>query len=194
MSDKQLTFLEQSSKPGERITDKLELLPQDFVMHGVSEMESIEGEAHLRGGHALGFKVFSDEPPHINCINKLTSPMSYFACHRLMTTDPGYTPRVYDEAEGREVESSGRFRLDAVWIDVEGHTQDDVAERHDEAGCRLQRADREARRTVEEYQGRLFCRESGRTASGAVELGRHAWRYGAPQGINGYPVGFPNVF
>ena len=79
MSDKPLTFLEQSTKLGERITDKPELPPQGVAMPMVAGMESMEGEAHLKVGHARGFEVFSDEPPHIGGTNKLPPPMSYLA-------------------------------------------------------------------------------------------------------------------
>ena len=54
MKEKPLNMFEQSTKPGERITDKPELPPQGFAMHMVADTESIEGEAHL--------KLDSDEP------------------------------------------------------------------------------------------------------------------------------------
>ena len=45
--EKPLTFLEMSSKPGERITDKPELPRQGVAMHIEADLESIEGEPHL---------------------------------------------------------------------------------------------------------------------------------------------------
>jgi uncharacterized OsmC-like protein len=48
-------------------------------MHIEAELESIEGEAHLKVGHSRGFDVFSDEPPHIGGTNKYPPPMSYLA-------------------------------------------------------------------------------------------------------------------
>ncbi len=79
MSEEPLNFLQQSTKPGERITDKPELPPQGFAMHMTAEVESIEGEVHLKVGHARGFEVFSDEPPHIGGSNRFPPPMSYLA-------------------------------------------------------------------------------------------------------------------
>lgn len=79
MGEKPLNPFEQSTKPGERITDKPELPRQGFAMHMVAETESIEGEAHLKVGHARGFEIFSDEPPHIGGTNRYPPPMSYLA-------------------------------------------------------------------------------------------------------------------
>jgi len=79
MAEEPLNFLDQSTKPGERITDKPELPPQGFAMHMVADMESIEGEVHLKVGRARGFEVFSDEPPHIGGSNRYPPPMSYLA-------------------------------------------------------------------------------------------------------------------
>lgn len=62
MEDKPLRFLDQSTKPSERFTDKPELPQQRFTMHMVAEMVSIEDEVHLKVGHARGLEVFSDEP------------------------------------------------------------------------------------------------------------------------------------
>jgi hypothetical protein len=79
MEEKPLNMFEQSTKPGERITDKPELPPQGFAMHMVADTESIEGEAHLKLGKARGFEIFSDEPAHIGGTNKFPPPMSYLA-------------------------------------------------------------------------------------------------------------------
>ena len=81
MSDeeKPLTFLQMSTKPGERITDKPELPRQGVAMHIEAELESIAGEPHLKLGHSRGFDVYSDEPPHIGGTNKYPPPMSYLA-------------------------------------------------------------------------------------------------------------------
>ena len=79
MSDKPLNFFEQSSKPGERVTDKTELPPQGFAMTLTAEAESIEGEAHLKIGHARGFEIYSDEPALIGGSNRHPSPLAYLA-------------------------------------------------------------------------------------------------------------------
>ena len=194
MTDKQLTSLEQSTIPSDRITDKPEMPAQDFVMHRGGAIELIEAETHSRGGHTRRFEVFPDEPPPIGRIKKFPSLMSYFPRHRLMTTHRGGAVRVYDEVEGREVESSGRVRFDALWIGIERHSQDDVGERNDKAGCRLRRTDGEHRHTVGEDQGQLVCRESGGASSSATKLDHTTWRDGALQRITGQPVVFPNVF
>ena len=57
MNEKPLNAVEQrqSTKPGERITDKPELPPQGLAMHLVADTESIEGEHHLKLGHSRGF-------------------------------------------------------------------------------------------------------------------------------------------
>ena len=167
---------------------------QDDVMHSVAETESIEGEAHLRGGHARGFEVFPDEPPHICRIKKFPSPMSYFPRYRLMTAHRGGAVRAHDEVEGREVVSSGQVRLDALRIGIGRHSQDDVGERDDKAGCRLRRTDGEHRHTVGEDQGWLVCRESGGASSSAAELDHTTWRDGTLQRITGQTVVFPNVW
>ena len=174
MTDKQLTSLEQSIIPSDRITDKPEMPSQDFFMHRVGAIESIEAETYLSGGHDRGFEIFHHEPPPIGRIKKFPSLMSYFPRHWLTTAHRGGAIRAYDEVEGREVESSGRVRLDALWIGIERHSQDDVGERNDKAGCRLRRTDGEHRRTAGEDQGWLFCRETGCAASSAIELGHHA--------------------
>ena len=194
MTDKQLTSLEQSTIPSDRITDKPEMPSQDFFMHRVGAIESIEAETYLSGGHARGFEIFPHEPPPIGRIKKFPSLMSYFPSHRLMTAHRGGAVRVYDEVEGREVESSGRVRLDALWIGIERHSQDDVGERNDKAGCRLRRTDGEHRHTVGEDQGQLVCRESGGASSSATELDHTTWRDGTLQRITGQTVVFPNVW
>lgn len=79
MSDKPLNFFEQSSKPGERVTDKPELPPQGFAMNLTAEAESIEGEVHLKIGHARGFEIHSDEPALIGGSNRYPPPMAYLA-------------------------------------------------------------------------------------------------------------------
>jgi hypothetical protein len=79
MDEKPLIFREMSSKPGERITDKPELPRQGVAMHIVADVESIEGEAHLKLGHSRGFDVYSDEPPLIGGTNTYPPPMSYLA-------------------------------------------------------------------------------------------------------------------
>ena len=79
MAEKPLNPFEQSTKPGERITDKPELPQQGFAMHMVADTESIEGEAHLKLGKSRGFEIYSDEPPHIGGTNKFPPPMSYLA-------------------------------------------------------------------------------------------------------------------
>ena len=79
MTEKPLTFLDQSSKPGERVTDKPELPPQGLAMHMVADLETIEGEVHVKRGTSRGFEIFSDEPPHIGGTNRYPPPMSYLA-------------------------------------------------------------------------------------------------------------------
>lgn len=79
MSDQPLKFSEQSSKPGERVTDKPELPPQGFAMNLVAEAESIEGEVHLKLGRARGFEIQSDEPALIGGSNRFPPPMAYLA-------------------------------------------------------------------------------------------------------------------
>jgi hypothetical protein len=79
MGDQPLKFSEQSSKPGERVTDKPELPPQGFAMNLVAEAESIEGEVHLKLGRARGFEIQSDEPALIGGSNRFPPPMAYLA-------------------------------------------------------------------------------------------------------------------
>jgi len=77
MSDAPLKFSEQSSKPGERVTDKPELPQQGLAMHMTAEAESIEGEVHLKLGRARGFEIQSDEPALIGGSNRFPPPMAY---------------------------------------------------------------------------------------------------------------------
>ncbi|MBI3126484.1 MAG: hypothetical protein HYZ11_02635 [Candidatus Tectomicrobia bacterium] len=79
MTDKPLNPFEQSTAPGERITDKPELPRQGFAMHLEADTETIEGETHLKLGRSRGFEVYSDEPPHIGGTNRFAPPMSYLA-------------------------------------------------------------------------------------------------------------------
>lgn len=79
MEEKPLNPFEQSTKPGERITDKPELPRQGFAMHMIADTESIEGEAHLKLGKARGFEIYSDELPQIGGTNKYPPPMGYLA-------------------------------------------------------------------------------------------------------------------
>ncbi|MBM3341664.1 MAG: hypothetical protein FJY56_06080 [Betaproteobacteria bacterium] len=79
MSEKPLNAAEQSTKPGERITDKPELPPQGLAMHLVADTASIEGEHHLKVGTSRGFTIFSDEPPTIGGTSRYAPPMSYLA-------------------------------------------------------------------------------------------------------------------
>ena len=79
MADKPLIAAEQSTKPGERITDKPELPPQGLAMHLITNTESIEDEHHLKVSHSRGFDIYSDEPATIAGTNKFPPPMSYLA-------------------------------------------------------------------------------------------------------------------
>ncbi len=79
LDEKPLNMLEQSTKPGERLTDKPELPRQGFAMHMAADTESIEGEAHLKLGRSRGFEIYSDEPPQIGGTNRYPPPMSYLA-------------------------------------------------------------------------------------------------------------------
>jgi hypothetical protein len=79
MDEKPLNPLEQSTVPGERITDKPELPRQGFAMTMAAEAETIEGEVHLKVGRARGFEVYTDEPPHIGGTDKYPAPMPYLA-------------------------------------------------------------------------------------------------------------------
>ncbi len=79
MEEKPLIFSEQSSKPGERVTDKPELPQQGLAMHMVADLESIEGEVHLKVGSVRGFEIFSDEPALIGGSNRYPPPMAYLA-------------------------------------------------------------------------------------------------------------------
>lgn len=77
--EKPLVTAQLSSKPGERITDKPELPRQGVALRIDADLESIEGEVHLKLGRSRGFEVYSDEPPHIGGTNKHPPPMSYLA-------------------------------------------------------------------------------------------------------------------
>jgi hypothetical protein len=79
MEERPLNMLDQSTRPGERITDKPELPQQGLAMHMVAEAESIEGEVHLKVGRSRGFEIWSDEPPHIGGTNRYPPPMAYLA-------------------------------------------------------------------------------------------------------------------
>lgn len=79
MSEEPLKFWEQSSTPGERVTDKPELPQQGLAMHMEAEAESIEGEVHLKLGRARGFEIQSDEPALIGGSNRFPPPMAYLA-------------------------------------------------------------------------------------------------------------------
>ncbi len=79
MTEKPLNAAEQSTKPGERITDKPELPSQGLAMHLVADTESIENETHLKVGNSRGFTIYSDEPPTIGGTNRHAPPMSYLA-------------------------------------------------------------------------------------------------------------------
>jgi len=74
-----LKAFEQSTKPGERITDKPELPTRGLVTQITADTESIEGEVHLKVGTSGDFEVFSDEPPHIGGTNRFPPPMRYIA-------------------------------------------------------------------------------------------------------------------
>jgi hypothetical protein len=79
MDEKPLKMMEQSTKPGERITDKPELPRQGLVMQMIADTESIEGESHLKLGRSRGFDIYSDEPAQIGGTNRHAPPMSYLA-------------------------------------------------------------------------------------------------------------------
>jgi len=121
MEEKPLNMFEQSTKPGERITDKPELPPQGFAMHMVADTESIEGEAHLKLGKARGFEIYSDEPAHIG--DEL--PRNG---HRLLTAHPGGAVRVHDQVEGEESQVPRGIRLPAQRVGTQGYREDHVEE------------------------------------------------------------------
>jgi len=68
-----------SSKPGERVIDKLELPPQGITNENDVLTVVVAGELQLKRGTSGKFEVLCDEPARIGGTDRYPSPMTYLA-------------------------------------------------------------------------------------------------------------------